>query len=162
MLHPGCARSTSERRENNMTKKILLACLVFVLAGCAGSPPRMMGGGGTSTDPCPNPVCKVKVTVSGNCQFAFDPSTQHMYIDAANRNMLIEWDLAGAKFIDDQSIYLKDPGANDPPDLTQFHKVSDAKFTVHNAHSVVGKSYAYGLRVEQYGSVCDHHPWIDN
>lgn len=145
-----------------MTKNVLLLGFVFILAGCAGVPVSTMGGGGSSADPCPNPVCKVKVTVTGNCDFDFDPSTKHLYIDAGNKNMLIQWDLVGAKFIDDQSIYLKDPGANNPPDLTQFAKASDWKFTVHNAHSVTGKSYEYGVRVNQNGNVCDHHPWIDN
>jgi len=144
-----------------MTKKILSLGFVLILAGCA-APNRMMGSGGSSADPCPNPVCKVKVTVTGYCDFAFDPATKHLYIDAGDKNMLIQWDLVGAKFIDDQSIYLKDPGANNPPDLTQFTKAGDYKFTVHNAHSVAGKSYEYGVRVNQNGNVCDHHPWIDN
>jgi hypothetical protein len=152
----------SERRENNMTKKILLLGLVSILAGCGEAPIHTMrGGGGTPGDPCPHPVCKVKITVSGNCNVVFDPP-DHMYVAADNRNMLIQWDLDGATFIDDQSIYLKKPGANNPPDLTSFTKAGNQKFTVHNAHTVVGKHYEYGVRVNQNGNVCDTHPWIDN
>jgi len=144
-----------------MTRKALLLAATFILTACHSPGHPVMTGVGTKANPCGTPVCKVTITVTDGCVFKFDPP-DHLYIAAADKNMQIHWELTGAKFIDDNSVYLKKPAVNDPPELVEFKKLNDGEFQVKNKHAIVGKLYEYGVKVDRNGTICGSDPWIDN
>ncbi len=134
-----------------MTNRLLFLCLALFLAGCATV------AGKKPPPPCGDPVCSVKVTVAGSCAVSLDRDP--IVIAAANRDMQIQWDIAGAQFAPQDGIFFKTPtGA----EISAPQAVNAQRFAAKNRHSKPGR-YEYGVRVIQDGKRCpDYDPWVVN